>query len=42
MKHLLPFLLLLPGLHASAQLPNGSTAPDFTHTDTSCVGRHLG
>lgn len=33
MKRLLPFLLLLPGVIASAQLPDGSTAPDFTLTD---------
>lgn len=33
MKRLLPILLLLPAFNASAQLPNGSTAPDFTLTD---------
>jgi hypothetical protein len=33
MERLLTILLFLPGLSASAQLPNGSTAPDFTLTD---------
>ncbi len=33
MKRLLPVLLLLPAFNAEAQLPNGSTAPDFTLTD---------
>ncbi len=33
MKQLLVLSLFLPGLGASAQLPNGSTAPDFTLTD---------
>jgi cytochrome oxidase Cu insertion factor (SCO1/SenC/PrrC family) len=33
MKQLLVLSLFLPGLSATAQLPNGSTAPDFTLTD---------
>ena len=33
MKHLLVVLSFLPGIGALAQLPNGSTAPDFTLTD---------
>lgn len=33
MKHLLLIGLLLTYLHTVAQLPNGSTAPDFTLTD---------
>lgn len=33
MKQLLLIGLLLTSLRTSAQLPNGSTAPDFTLTD---------
>lgn len=33
MERLLSILLCLPALSATAQLPNGSTAPDFTLTD---------
>jgi hypothetical protein len=39
MKHARFFLALKPGLAASAQLPNGSTAPDFTLTDYHGVTR---
>ena len=39
MKQLLLIGLLLTSLRTSAQLPNGSTAPDFTLTDYHGVTR---
>ncbi len=40
-KYVVLFVLMLTGSLSSAQLPDGSTAPDFTFTDLSGTTHHL-
>ncbi|MCB0810867.1 MAG: hypothetical protein KDB96_16435, partial [Flavobacteriales bacterium] len=40
-RNLLAALLLLAGTNASAQIPDGSMAPDFTLTDYYGTTHHL-